>query len=142
MRTMIAFLFAEVEQQLDALDRKRAEIARRYIRWLALEPYLGVSVERGLLGQHGCRRIYFDAGDRPDDLFGGRRPVVRRGDEDLGKGLGWRVHWVREASRTQVRVVVVVAIARPRQAARAERLGAGHARPAIRHSWKKRRWPQ
>ena len=38
MRTLIAPLDPGVESQLRGLDRKRAEIARRYIRRLALEP--------------------------------------------------------------------------------------------------------
>ena len=41
MRTLIAPLDPGVESQLRGLDRKRAEIARRYIRRLALEPHLG-----------------------------------------------------------------------------------------------------
>ena len=70
MRTVIAPLHPEVQQELRALDRRRAQIARRYIRRLALEPYLGARVERGLLAEYGCRRIHFDRHDRPDDLFG------------------------------------------------------------------------
>ena len=41
MRTVIAPLHPGVESQLRAVDRKRAQIARRYIRRLTLEPYLG-----------------------------------------------------------------------------------------------------
>ena len=83
MRTVIAPLHPEVQEELRALDRRRAQIARRYIRRLALEPYLGARVERGLLAEYGCRRIRFDRHDRPDDLFGARRPSKRRGDQDL-----------------------------------------------------------
>jgi hypothetical protein len=42
VRTIIAPLHPEVEAELPALDRKRADIARRYIRRLRLEPDLGV----------------------------------------------------------------------------------------------------
>jgi hypothetical protein len=41
VRTLIAPLDPEVQSQLRGLDRKRAEIARRYIGRLALEPRLG-----------------------------------------------------------------------------------------------------
>ena len=119
MRTVIAPLHPEVQEELRALDRRRAQIARRYIRRLALEPYLGARVERGLLAEYGCRRIHFDRHDRPDDLFGARRPSKRRGDQDLSEGPGWRiVYWLLlEAPRSQIRLVVILAVA------------AGHTRP-------------
>ena len=102
MRTLIAPLRPEVQRELGALDRRRARIARRYIRRLALEPYLGARVERGLLAEYACRRIRFDRHDRPEDLFGARRPPKRRGDEDLGQGPGWRiVYWLPEAPQAQ-----------------------------------------
>jgi hypothetical protein len=119
VRTVIAPLRSEMQEELGALDRRRAQIARRYIRRLALEPYLGARVERGLLAEYGCRRIHFDRDDRPDDLFGARRPAKRRGDEDLSEGPGWRiVYWLLEAPQSQVRVVVILAVA------------PGHPRPA------------
>ena len=34
------------------------EVARRYIRRLAVEPYLGVRVERGLPAEYGCRPVH------------------------------------------------------------------------------------
>ena len=112
MRTVIAPLRAEVQEELRALDRRRAQIARRYIRRLALEPYLGARIERGLLAEYGCRRIHFDRHDRPDDLFGAHRPAKRRGDEDLSEGPGWRiVYWLLEAPRSQIRLVVILAVA-------------------------------
>ena len=118
MRTVIAPLHPEVQEELRALDRRRAQIARRYIRRLALEPYLGTRVDRGLLAEYGCRRIRFDRHDRPDDLFGARRPSKRRGDQDLSEGPGWRiVYWLPEASRSQIRLAVILAVA------------AGHTRP-------------
>ena len=112
MRTVIAPLRQEVQQDLGALDRRRAHIARQYVRRLALEPYHGARVERGLLAEYGCRRIHFDRHDRPDDLFGARRPSRRRGDEDFGEGPGWRiVYWLPEAPRSEIRLVVVLAVA-------------------------------
>ena len=77
MRTVIAPLRPEVQEELPALDRSRAHIARGYIRRLAIVPYVGARVERGLLAEYGCRRIHFDRHDRPDDLFGTRRPAKR-----------------------------------------------------------------
>jgi hypothetical protein len=56
MRTVIAPLHPEVQEELRALDRRRGQIGRRYVRRLALEPYLGARVERGLLTDYGCRR--------------------------------------------------------------------------------------
>jgi hypothetical protein len=112
VRTVIAPLRAEVQEELRALDRRRAQIARRYIRRLALEPYLGARVERGLLAEYGCRRIRFDRHDRPDDLFGARRMSKRCGDEDLSEGPGWRiVYWLPEAPRSEIRLVIVLAVA-------------------------------
>ena len=69
MRTLIAPPHPGVESQLRGLDRKRAEIARRYIRRLTLEPYLGYPLRRGRLAGERCRAVRFDRGDRP------RRPV-------------------------------------------------------------------
>ena len=88
MRTIIAPLHQEVEAELRALDCKRAEIACRYIRRLRLEPARGVPVDRGLLAEHGCRRIYFDHDDQPDDLFGARRPPARHGNQTPAKARG------------------------------------------------------
>jgi hypothetical protein len=118
VRTVITLLRPEAQEELRVLDRRRAQIARRYIRRLALESYLGARVERGLLGEYGCRRIHFDRHDRPDDLFGASRPAKRRGDQDLSEGPGWRiVYWLLEAPRSQIRLVVILAVA------------AGHPRP-------------
>jgi hypothetical protein len=94
VRTLIAPLGREVERELDALEPRLARIARRYIRRLALEPYLGARAERGLLAEYGCRRIHFDAQDRPGDLFGAGAQAKRRGDQDPGDGPRWRiVYW-------------------------------------------------
>jgi hypothetical protein len=62
--------------------------------------------------------VRFDRHDRPDDLFGARRPSKRRGDQDLSEGPGWRiVYWLPEAPQSQIRLVVILAVA------------AGHTRP-------------
>ena len=70
MRTLIAPLDPGVESQLRGLDRKRAEIARRYIRRLALEPHLGYRLARGRLASEQCRAVRFDHDHRPEELFG------------------------------------------------------------------------
>ncbi len=111
MRTVIAPLDRGVQEQIEGLDRKRAEIARRYIRRLALEPYLGYRLERGSLAEEGCRAVRFDRDDNPDDLFGARRPAIRRGDQDLRKGPRWRiVYWCEETSDRSLRLIVVLAV--------------------------------
>jgi hypothetical protein len=111
VRTVIAPLFPGVEQQLDGLDRKRAEIARRYIRRLALEPYLGYTMRRGGLARERCRAVRFDRNDDPDDLFGGRRRATRAGDEDPSCGPRRRiVYWVRETQDQRLRMIVVLAV--------------------------------
>ena len=143
MRTLIAPLHQEVQRELGALDRRRAQIARQYIRRLALEPYLGARVKRGLLAEYGCRRIHFDRHDRPDDLFGARHPTKRRGDEDLGEGPRWRiVYWPPEAPGAEIRLVIVLAIAPgPHETTGPERLQAREppARGAARPIAKERR---
>ena len=48
---MIAPLSAEVEADVAGLDRRLAEIARRYVRRLPLEPSLGSLVKCGALTQ-------------------------------------------------------------------------------------------
>ena len=118
MRTIIAPLLPEVQAELDALDPKRAGIARRYLRRLALEPMLGAPVERGPLVEYQARRVRFDVNDNPDNLFGNRPAPRRRGDQDLSDGPKWRiVYWVQEAPRAGIRLVVILAI------------GVGHADP-------------
>lgn len=113
MRTVIAPLLPEVEAELAALDARLEDVARRYIRRLALEPLLGSVVCRGPLGTVGARRIYFDRDNRPDDLFRSRRPAARRGDQDPGEGPPWRiVYWIGEAQRSQTRIVVILAVGR------------------------------
>ena len=111
MRTLIAPLDPGVESQLRGLDRKRAEIARRYIRRLALEPHLGYPLRRGRLAGERCRAVRFDRGDDPDDLFGRRPRATRTGNQDPSLGPGWRiVYWVRETPDRRLRVIVVLAV--------------------------------
>ena len=111
MRTLIAPLDPEVESQLRGLDRKRAEIARRYIRRLMLEPYLGYPLRRGRLAGERCRAVRFARGDDPDDLFGRRPRATRSGNQDPSLGPGWRiVYWVRETPDRRLRVIVVLAV--------------------------------
>jgi hypothetical protein len=113
VRTAIARLEPEVEQQLDALDKRLAGIARRYIARLRLEPFLGHRLTRGLLASQQCRAVYFDRHSRPDDLFGSGAVRRRRGDEDLAAGPEWRVVYrLLEAKRSDVRVVQVLAVGR------------------------------
>jgi hypothetical protein len=113
VRTVIARLEPEVERQLDALDKRLAGIARRYIARLRLEPYLGHRLTRGLLASQQCRAVYFDRQSRPDDLFGNEGVRRRRGDEDLAAGPAWRVVYrLLEARRSDVRVVQVLAVGR------------------------------
>jgi hypothetical protein len=78
VRTVIAPLPREVQAQIDALDRRLAGIARRYIRRLALEPQLGAPVCRGPLAGFGVRRVYFDSCSVPGDLLRSRAPAARR----------------------------------------------------------------
>jgi hypothetical protein len=63
LRALIAPLGCEVKHALGQLDARLARIARRYIRRLGLEPYLGPHADRGLLAEYGCRRIRFDSHD-------------------------------------------------------------------------------
>ena len=112
MRTVIAALHDEVEAQLEALDAKRAGIARRYVARLALEPYLGHRLTRGVLTSEECRAVYFDRNSRPDDVFGESR-TCRRGSEDPSTGPAYRVVYrLFEARRTGVRVVQVLGVGR------------------------------
>jgi hypothetical protein len=118
VRTVIAPLLAEVEAELAALDARLQDVARRYIRRLALEPFLGPVVPRGPLAALGARRVYFDRDSQPDDLFRSRRLPARRGDQDLSEGPRWRiVYWIGEAECAQTRIVVILAV------------GLGHADP-------------
>jgi hypothetical protein len=111
VRTVIAPLDPEVESQLRGLDRRRADIARRYIRRLMLEPYLGYPLRRGRLASERCRAVRFDRGDDPDDLFGGRPRATRAGNQDPSRGPAWRiVYWVRETPDRRLRVIVVLAV--------------------------------
>lgn len=112
MRTVIAALNPRVQGQLIALDAKRAAVARRYVARLALEPYLGHLLDRGLLGSAQCRAVYFDRDSRPEDLFGACRQT-RRGDANPWSGPSYRVVYrLLEARRTGVRVVQVLAVGR------------------------------
>jgi hypothetical protein len=111
VRTALAGLEPEVQTQLAALDGRRAEVARRYIARLRLEPYLGHRLTRGLLASEECRAVYFDRDSRPDDLFGGEPVARRRGDQDPSAGPRYRVVYrLLEARRSDVRVVQVLGV--------------------------------
>lgn len=111
MRTVIAPLGREVERELGALDGRLANVIRRYIRRLALEPYLGAPLARGVLATLPARRIYVDRDDHPERLLNPVTTKRRRGDQDLSVGPRWRiVYMVREARATDVRLVVVLAV--------------------------------
>jgi hypothetical protein len=111
VRTVIAPLPLEVEAQLDALDRRLAEIARRFIRRLALEPQLGHPLTRGYLASRDVRAVYFNRASVPDDLFGRRRPKRRKGNEDLAAGPRWRVVYRAAETRDgELRVIVVLGV--------------------------------
>jgi hypothetical protein len=111
VRTVIAPLPREVRAQIDALDRRLAGIARRYIRRLALEPQLGAPLCRGPLAGFGVRRVYFDRCSVPGDLLRSRAPTARRGNQDLAAGPRWRiVYWVEEAPRAGLRLIVILAV--------------------------------
>ena len=111
MRTLIAPLSDDVGQQLAALDPCRRELARRYIRRLALDPYLGYPLGHGRLATERCRALRFDRDSDPNDLFGSRPTARRRGNQDLSVGPRWRiVYWMRETSDRQARLIVVLAV--------------------------------
>lgn len=113
MRTVIAPLALEVEEQIDALGPALGEIAQRYIRRLRLEPSLGGLVKRGPLAALPARRVYFDREDCPEDLLRSRRVASRRGDQDPSAGPRYRiVYLAREAPTTGVRLIVILAIAK------------------------------
>jgi len=111
VRTVIAPLLPEVEAELLALDARLQQIARGYVRRLALEPYLGPTVRRGPLATMGARRIYFGRGDQPGQLLGRLKSGARQGHADPASGPRWRiVYLVREATRSDVRLIVILAI--------------------------------
>ena len=111
MRTIIAPLCADVRAELDGLPRRLRPVAQRYIQRLRLEPDLGAPAGRGLLADHRCRRVYFDASSKPDDLFGASAVRARRGDQDLADGPKWRiVYSVREAPNAGVRLIMILAV--------------------------------
>jgi hypothetical protein len=140
LRTLIAPLSDEVGQQLAALDPWRRELARRYIRRFALDPYLGYPLGHGRLATERCRAVRFDYDSNPDDLFGSRPTARRRGNQDLSAGPRWRiVYWMRETSDRQIRLIVVLAvgIAHPKPGGRSVFGDAEDHLTAIR---KERRW--
>ena len=106
----------EAEAQLVALaatDRRAAQVARKYIERLALEPELGQPVERGYLADVKARRIRFGAGDTPEQLFGQGARRVRRGDQDLSEGPPYRVVYITVAiEKLDVKLVIVAAVGR------------------------------
>jgi len=120
----MAPLATEVRAELDALPRRLRQVARRYIQRLRLEPDLGVPAGRGLLADHRCRRVYFDASSKPDDLFGASAVRGLRGDQDPSAGPKWRiVYAVREAPSAGVRLIVILAV------------GEGHPAPGRRSAY-------
>lgn len=111
MRTVVAPLDAAVERQVARLEPRVADVARRYIARLAIDPYLGRPIPRGLLAQKRARAVLFDRDDHPERLFGDARGRVRRGDEDLSAGPRFRVIYrLLEARRVGVRVVQVLGV--------------------------------
>jgi hypothetical protein len=97
---MIAPLHREVEAQLRGLDRKRAEIARRYIRRLALEPHLGYRLARERLAAEQCRAVRFDHDHRPEELFRATTSLTaarRRGSQRGRSAVADRVLAGRDA---------------------------------------------
>jgi hypothetical protein len=135
VRTVIA-PHREVEVQLEALDAKRAAIARRYVARLALEPYLGHRLTRGVLASEKCRAVYFDRGSRPEDMFGPSERK-RRGSEDPSAGPAYRVVYrLLEAKRTGVRVVQVLGVGRAHVRADEEDIYATAARLLERLNWR------
>ena len=99
-----------MEAELEALDAWLADIARRYIRRLALEPQLGHPLTRGYLASRAVRAVYFDRSSDPDDLFGRRRPR-RAGDQDLAAGPRWRVVYRAAETRDgELRVIVLLGV--------------------------------
>ena len=112
MRTVIAPLLPEVKADLAALAPRLGDIARRYIRRLALEPYLGYRLQRGRLAEEQCRAVRFNEDHRPADLFGPRHRSPRRGGQDPGEaGPRWRiVYWPAQTPDRELRLIVVLAI--------------------------------
>ena len=87
MRTLIAPLAAG--GGVESCARSTAgeqQIARRYIRRLALEPYLGARHAGGARRRTDAGGSTSTATTGPSELFGARHPAPRRGDEDLGEG--------------------------------------------------------
>ena len=124
MRTIVAPLAVDVRAELEGLPRRLRPIAQRYVKRLRLEPDLGAPAGRGLLADHRCRRVYFDASSKPDDLFGASAVRARRGDQDAGEGPKWRiVYSVREAPNAGVRLIVILAV------------GEGHPAPGRRSAY-------
>jgi len=108
---MIAPRLPEVEAELAGLDRRLQGIARRYVRRLALQPYLGYPLQRGDLARERCRAIRFEGDDDPGDLFGSQRRATRAGNEDPSCGRPWRiVYWIRETPDRERGLVVALAV--------------------------------
>ena len=101
MRTIVAPLAVDVRAELEGLPRRLRPIAQRYIKRLRLEPDLGAPAGRGLLADHRCRRVYFDASSKPDDLFGASavRASARGSRRQRGAEVADRVLGPRGAER-------------------------------------------
>jgi hypothetical protein len=111
LRTVIAPLFPEVEQQLAALDRRLEGIARRYIARLGWQPFLGDRMRRGRLASERCRAVRFDRDDRPEAPFVAQRARLREAGEQPEEGPRYRiVYWGCEAPDGRIVLVVVLAV--------------------------------
>ena len=110
VRTIVAPLAPEVRAELDALDRRRAEIARRYIRRLRLQPFLGAPIDADRLPPRWPARLLRRRRRprrpvrQPARAASARRPGPRSGPE-------WRIVYVaRAAPRTEALLIVVLAV--------------------------------
>ena len=117
MRTVVAPLAPEIEQDLGRLDDQLRRVAEGCIRRLKLEPDLGRLVPRGLLSTYDARAVLFDRDSRPEGLLGEHRGQLRVAGEEPSKGPRYPkgpryrvVYRSADAPSAGVRVVMVLGV--------------------------------